>query len=775
MKRIEIIQTIGKEYLTSNIENDEFSYQKALKEVGKNIANFQKEHYKRKYKDLDIRFENGGLTVLVETKVSYNEKDFEQLEAYVSYEKQLTNNRIVAILANTKNDDFLIWTDDSGIISSNNANKNEYTIQNLEYYFDLFFGTKNNRLKLVQNTYSLNELLHKYGINEKIRSQFVGTCLLSLKYSLTFEGLETKQIISGIEIILTNLLEKDLNKATKLTILKNNVLDSQDVRELPKEDFSIILRKIKKDILPYINDKNTAGQDLLNLFFTTFNKYVGKADKNQAFTPDHIVHFMCKVAGINRNSVVLDPCCGSGAFLVRALTEALDDCDTEEERKNVKKHQIYGIEFEDTAFGLSTTNMLIHGDGNSNIVKGSCFNEDNYVDKGVNVVLMNPPYNAQRKHCKKEYVAEWSSKTNTDPSKGFHFVYEIAEKVKTGKLVVLLPMQCAIGSSKEKEIIRYKKEMMKKHTLEAVFSLPPDVFHPGANASACCMVFNLGVRHSKANVKETFFGYYKDDGFMKKKNLGRVEKTDPSGKGVWKEIEKEWLELFWNRTSKIGKSIVKQVNETDEWLAEAYMETDYSDTHSLEFQKSINEYRAYSLRHQDQALKTNGTELDTSDWKYFKLAGKGGIFELESCKCKNATELLEEGSDVEYIGAKKSDGGFMEWVKNVPELTTRGNCIVFICDGQGSVGYTNYIDHDFIGSTTLSVGRNTNLNRYNAMFIVTILDKERYRYSFGRKYKTNLTKTMIRLPAKKNPNGKYEPDWDFMEKYIKTLPHGKNL
>ena len=59
------------------------------------------------------------------------------------------------------------------------------------------------------------------------------------------------------------------------------------------------------------------------------------------------------------------------------------------------------------------------------------------------------------------------------------------------------------------------------------------------------------------------------------------------------------------------------------------METDYSDTHSLEFQKSINEYRAYSLRHQDQALKTNGTELDTSDWKYFKLAGKGGIFELE--------------------------------------------------------------------------------------------------------------------------------------------------
>ena len=48
------------------------------------------------------------------------------------------------------------------------------------------------------------------------------------------------------------------------------------------------------------------GQDLLNLFFTTFNKYVGKTDKNQAFTPDHIVHFMCRVTGVNRKNMNLE-------------------------------------------------------------------------------------------------------------------------------------------------------------------------------------------------------------------------------------------------------------------------------------------------------------------------------------------------------------------------------------------------------------------------------------------------------------------------------------
>ena len=71
--------------------------------------------------------------------------------------------------------------------------------------------------------------------------------------------------------------------------------------------------------VPYINDKNTAGQDLLNLFFTTFNKYVGKSDKNQAFTPDHICDFMSKAVGVNKNSRVLDPCCGSGVFQIPLL------------------------------------------------------------------------------------------------------------------------------------------------------------------------------------------------------------------------------------------------------------------------------------------------------------------------------------------------------------------------------------------------------------------------------------------------------------------------
>lgn len=165
--------------------------------------------------------------------------------------------------------------------------------------------------------------------------------------------------------------------------------------------------------------------------------------------------------------------------------------------------------------------------------------------------------------------------------------------------------------------------------------------------------------------------------------------------------------------------------------------------------------------------------IDFTSWEYFPLTGVGGLFDIENCKCKNASDLLD-GDDIEYIGARKSDLGVMNSVAFNDDLTTKGNCIIFICDGQGSVGFSNYIDHDFIGSTTLSVGRNINLNKYNALFIVAILDKERYRYSFGRKYRTNIPKSKILLPYKIVNNTK-TPDWEYMESYIKSLPFGDKL
>lgn len=594
MIRTDIITTIGRKYLTSNIENEEFSYGKALKSIGKDYKEYLSEDAKRSYKDLDIRFANEKLSILVETKQSLSGNDLTdgiiQLQNYINFEQELSNNQIIAILASTNQDKIYVWYDIAERISMDNIIKEEKKLKTFKEYENIFFGTKNDKLKVIQNTYDLNELLHKYGIKEKIRSQFVGTCLLALKNGLTYKNLSTTQIIAGVKENLSKLLNNNLNKARKLVLLDNNVLNSQDVTDLKNEQMQEILDNIKNNILPFINDESTQGQDLLNLFFTTFNKYVGKADKNQAFTPDHITQFMCHVVNVNKNSRVLDPCCGSGAFLVRAMTEAMDDCDTKKEKDEIKAGHIFGIEYEDVAFGLSTTNMLIHGDGNSNIIQGSMFEKEEWIkNSNIDIVLMNPPYNATRKQSQPEYVEKWNDKITTDPSKGLHYVYYIANLLKRGKLAVLLPMQCAIGASGDVKM--FKEKMLEENTLDAVFSLPADMFYPGANAVACCMIFNLGIRHEKAPIKETFFGYFKDDGFEKRKNLGRVEKEE----GLWKSIEKKWLDLYTNRKTEIGYSVTKKVTAEDEWLAEAYMDTDYSKLKEEDFQKVLNQYLGYLM------------------------------------------------------------------------------------------------------------------------------------------------------------------------------------
>lgn len=613
MQRFEIINKIGDKYHVGNLENGEFSYPKALKSIGINIKDYQMGQSGKNHDYLDIRFENERLVVLVETKNWFSKWDTKkiqkQLREYVRYEKVYTSKKIVAILAETDGDDVWTWYGQSVIIDEEHREKKRNTLLSFEEYEEICFGKVNNKIKVVDSIKRLNEMMHSDGISENLRSQFVGTCLLALKNNLIYKDIKKtidedgidlspqQVVIKNIQSILTGLLAQSqtLDKAKKLGILNDKVLKDQDITSLTYDELKSILSYIDTNVVPYINDKNTAGQDLLNLFFTTFNKYVGKSDKNQAFTPDHICDFMSKAVGVNKNSRILDPCCGSGSFLVRAMTDAMDDCDTEDERERVKRKQIYGIEYEYGAYGLSSTNMLIHGDGNSNIIQSSMFEKEQWIkDANINIVLMNPPYNATKKHCNPNYVSTWGNKQKEDPSKGFHYVYWAAQHVsKNAKLAVLLPMQAAIGTSSE--VKRFKKKMLKDYTLDAVFSLPNEIFYPGAAAVACCMIFDLSQSHEHSN-RDTFFGYFKEDNFIKRKGLGRVEKMDNKGRSMWESTKQKWLDLYKNRREVPGLSVMHKVNEKDEWLAEAYMETDYSTLTDRDFQTTINEYLSYMIK-----------------------------------------------------------------------------------------------------------------------------------------------------------------------------------
>ena len=629
-----MVDTVGKEFLTSNIEAGEYSYVQAAggksqleAKVGHSISHFK----------LDIRFECEDVVVLIETKQNFVSSDEDQLREYLEEERAIHPGRkAICILANTNNDKIKVW---KSFVDDEHLLKDESMLDRMEHYVKLFkINKSNDRETVLKNTYALNELLHKKDIDENLRSQFVGTSLLYIKdlvkkkgvVSITKEFVDSlkemwslmtpKGIRGAIEGVLSDLLDGSDNKTKKIELLQKNVLGNQKVRALKTTDWMDILETIILNIYRYIDTDSSEGQDILNMFFIAFNKYTGKADKNQAFTPDHITEFMCRVTGVDRTKCVLDATCGSGSFLVQAMVKELADCrrgkreaEAKDLMKKVKEEHIYGIEIEEKAYGLATTNMLIHGDGNSNIKFGSCFDCKDFIKQAdPDIILMNPPYNAKPIGIPAMYKANWgkSKDGKEDPTKGLVFIHYLSDIVqemneereknglprKTVKMAVLLPVSAAIGT---KNLIQEEKIAMLEHnTLEAVFTLPNEIFYPGASVSACCMVFTLGEPHVKADgtMKETFFGYYKEDGFKKKKALGRVEQFDENGDSKWKAIEEEWLRLFRNHKSVDGLSATAEVSGEDEWLCEAYMKTDYSKLTEGDFQQTLNNYLAYLMK-----------------------------------------------------------------------------------------------------------------------------------------------------------------------------------
>lgn len=152
--------------------------------------------------------------------------------------------------------------------------------------------------------------------------------------------------------------------------------------------------------------------------------------------------------------------------------------------------------------------------------------------------------------------------------------------------------------------------------------------------------------------------------------------------------------------------------------------------------------------------------LENKEWKPFKVEE---LFSIYKCKCSKAGDLKK--GNTPYIGATNRNNGLMSFVEKNEKLMTQGNCITFICDGQGSVGYSIYKYENFIGSTTLKIGRNHKLNKYNGLFFTTSLDMNKSIYDYG--YKRNdsrLKKETIIIPAINE-----KPDYKYMENYTKSI------
>ena len=454
-------------------------------------------------------------------------------------------------------------------------------------------------VNIVEKAIILNDKFQECSISEGMRNTMVSGILLALQddvFKVSYPIASTSKeiadyLLNAVKKVLDIAL-KDADKYTKESKIESMVGVYQGIYNEPiikqselkfkskiinsAEFLKETIRFLEKQVYPLINYEES-GYDILGRFYTEFIRYAASKQKQGlVLTPSHITDLFCDLAHINENDKVYDCCCGTGGFLIAAMKRmvSLAGNDTEK-KKSIRKNQLLGTELRLEMFTFACSNMMLRGDGKSNIECGSCFDEKiikKIDDEKPTVAFLNPPY-------------------DLGAAEQLRFVERALNAVKgqNGKTVAIVQMSCAIKD--EKDVNNVRKRLLKNHTLKAVISMPDDLFAP-VGVITCIMVFQAGTPNKG---KKTWFGYLKDDGFVKIKNKGRI---DISNK--WKEIKENFLKAYNNLEEVDGLSVMKEVEFKDsdskftqEWCAEAYMKTDYSKLSINDFEKVLKRYSIF--------------------------------------------------------------------------------------------------------------------------------------------------------------------------------------
>ena len=399
--------------------------------------------------------------------------------------------------------------------------------------------------------------------------------------------------------------------------------------------------------------------------------------------------------------------------------------------------------------------MYIHGDGRSHLYSGSCF-DDNIMKKVMelkpNVGFLNPPYKNDK----------------NDVDELYYILNNLSMLEKGSYCIAIVPMSCALADSGER--LELKKKLLKNHTLDAVFSMNNELFHNSkVTVSTCIMIFKAKEPHPTGY--KSYFGYWKNDGFYKRKAKGRADYDNS-----WNDIKNMWVNAYFNREEIDGFSVKKEVSAEDEWCAEAYMKTNYSVLNTETFEKNIKDYAIFKIKNgisnevKFDCVKKSNVEIDISSWQEYIIDDETdeSLFSVEGSKSIVKYEVKEYGEgNYPYVVTSSENNG----VEGMYDYYTEDGNVLTI--DSATIGSCFYQELKFSASDHVEklIPRYEKFNKYIGLFISTIINLEQARYGYGRKFAQKRIKpTTIKLPSK---NGK--PDYEFMEKFIKSLPYSASI
>lgn len=403
-------------------------------------------------------------------------------------------------------------------------------------------------------------------INSDKRMLIVSACLLALNdpaFADTFERYPDERILEQMLASIRSTLtcykipkEKvdtmliNFNTLYYMTVLRNEIkiddgytnplrylLKAIHYSELHNEFEGI---KAKRKTLDVLNI------DIMGEFYSGFissGQDLGDSKNGFVLTPRHICELFADLGQLDEKSKVLDMCFGTGGFLVAAMQKEIKASKGDKEIiKDIKANNFCGVELDGDRFTYGCVNMILRGDGQSNMIQGDCFDKDivkTMKDKHCTVGFMNPPYSL--------------------PTNEMRFVENLLDCLEPGgRGIVIVPLSCA--GNKSNDYRETRRRILEKHTLEAVMSMPSNLFYP-VNVKTCIMVFTAGKPHDA--YKKTWIANCSDDGLVTTKG----QRTDANN--VWVDKKKAWVSAFLNRDEISGFSIKRVLTADDEWSWES--------------------------------------------------------------------------------------------------------------------------------------------------------------------------------------------------------------
>ena len=496
----------------------------------------------------------GTPAIIFEAKSSSVELKDKQIE-------ELKKNCTIT-LEKYKNVIGILWNGyDIKVFRNNNEIETVAELQNKEYYIGLFNKNKIDKDKIYNLTAKINNCLHnKFGIkNLYHRMIFTACALVAKRYDAP---LNPKMDYNTFSMCIKSTLQNELTDSRTINPKLDMLLEVfSEIKMNTTKNQSAISDFIEwvTEISDSINSDYWNGEDVMGIFFNEFNHYKKKSESGQVFTPDHITSLMYRLINVNKDDVILDAACGSGAFLVKAMCNMISEAggiNTLKARK-IKEKQLYGIEFDRKIYALACANMLIHKDGKTNLVQLDSRTDEacNWIkSKSITKVLMNPPF--ENKYGCIPIVKNVLDSVN----KGTQCAFILPEKKleKVSKLLV--------------------SRILKNHTIKKIIKLPEKTF--GEGITTAIFIFEAGIPQGN---KEIFTCYIDNDGLETVKNQGRHDI-----KGKWQGIEDRWADII-NKQS--GDESIKWINP-NEHLSYQIKEKEF-EIYEEDFKKTILGYSMF--------------------------------------------------------------------------------------------------------------------------------------------------------------------------------------